>query len=98
MNRINMSELPTAPKLGTEAVQSKTVFIESAGLAHPTLTMHTFAGTELEPDPEAGMLHPQWALVYKCNKTGARRKFGVVDATPISDRMRATEQSELVKP
>lgn len=68
------------------------VFIESAGIKHPTYTTHEFSGFKLEPDPDVGWLRPQWAVQYKCTMTDAIRKFGVIDATPISDDDRANEE------
>lgn len=90
-----MSELKPMPQLGTDAIQSKSVTIVSHGILPLQYTKHVFAGVELEGDPEYGMLHPQWAVIYKCTKTGARRKFGVIDATPQSDKLRAIEQRGL---
>lgn len=69
-------------------------YLLSAGYPkeNPTYTHHTFVDSRLEPDPKDGWLHPQWGLYYKCNTTGAERKFGVIDATEITEREQATEE------
>lgn len=67
-------------------------FIVSAGIKHPTYTTHDFTGFKLEPDPDVGWLRPQWAVNYKCRVSGAVRKYGVIDATGISDDDRANEE------
>lgn len=73
------------------SVQAK-VFIESAGIKHPTYTTHHLNGFKLEPDPAVGWLRPQWAVQYKCSASGALRKYGVIDATDISDVERSNEE------
>lgn len=74
-----------------EMVQAEQ-FIASEGIKHPTLTMHTFYGFKLEPDPEFGWVKPQWAVQYRCTITKVIRKYGVIDATPASDIERKNEE------
>lgn len=45
--------------------------------AEERVTRHTFIDSVVEPDPEFGDLRPQWAHMFKCDVTGAVRKFGV---------------------
>ena len=68
-------------------------YLVSAGVKdRPTYTMHTFIDAVLGPDPEKGWLHPQWDLMYRCDVTGAQRKFGVIDATDITERDQHAEE------
>jgi hypothetical protein len=57
-------------------------YLESAGLdknlpVRERFTQHVFVESVVEPDPEFGDLRPQWAHMFKCEVTGAVRKFGV---------------------
>jgi hypothetical protein len=80
----DMKEKPTA---------RRKAYIVSAGVKdRPTYTMHSFRDAVLAPDPEKGWLHPQWDLMYSCDVTGAQRKFGVIDATDITERNQRTEE------
>jgi hypothetical protein len=74
------------------------VLLTSAGIKPDTFTRHEYHDAELKPDPPIGAggyglgwLRPQWDLLYKCTKTGAIKKYGVVDATDYSDKMRDEE-------
>jgi len=67
----------------------------SEGTEVPTYTEHVWHDSVLEPDPSHGWAWPQWALMYKCVKTGALRKFGVVDATERSEHNRTNEDRGL---
>lgn len=72
----------------------KRVLIPSTGYPqdpYENLTWHVFDRAEREPDPEFGDLKPQYALIFKCEETGAERKYGVQDATPATDAFIASE-------
>ncbi len=81
-------QTPSVPK---PSPARRRALLESAGIPEPTFTLHLYEETILEPDPDLGWLHPQWAQMFKCTKTGAVRKFGVVDATLRSDVNRRAE-------
>ena len=84
---MRLEEMKEKPKARRKA------FLVSEGIKdRPTYTMHTFVGAKLAPDPEKGWLHPQWDLMYSCDVTKAERKFGVVDATDITERDQKTEE------
>lgn len=60
-----------------------------------TYTHHEYVRTELQPDPQMGELHPQWAHIFRCKTTGAERVFGIEDATRITSMLQNNESTGL---
>ena len=70
------------------------VLLPTAGYADsPTeiVTRHVYVRTERQPDPEFGVLRPQWAFIFKCEETDAERVYGVQDATLCTDDLVKSE-------
>lgn len=54
---------------------TKYPILPSAG--NDRATRHTYVNSVIEPDPEFGLLRPQLAHMFRCDETGAIRKYGV---------------------
>lgn len=61
----------------TPQPETKKAILPSAGFNFMRATAHTFSHVVKEPDPEFGLLRPQFRFYYTCDITGAVRPWGL---------------------
>lgn len=79
-------------KMPTPARKRVTLPADGAEFA----TVHTYVRTERRPDAKLGELHPEYAFIFRCTKTGKERVYGVEDATPRTTEMVNAERTEVI--